>query len=54
VWRDFNGTRCPGGDSPRSIRSRRPRPGSGGALVVATHDPEVAARCDRILDLHAA
>jgi putative ABC transport system ATP-binding protein len=26
----------------------------GGALVVATHDPEVAARCDRVLDLHAA
>jgi putative ABC transport system ATP-binding protein len=25
----------------------------GGALVVATHDPEVAARCDRVLDLHA-
>jgi predicted ABC-type transport system involved in lysophospholipase L1 biosynthesis ATPase subunit len=23
----------------------------GGALVLATHDPEVAARCDRILDL---
>jgi putative ABC transport system ATP-binding protein len=23
----------------------------GGALVVATHDPEVAERCDRILDL---
>ena len=25
----------------------------GGALVVATHDPEVAERCDRILDLHS-
>jgi putative ABC transport system ATP-binding protein len=24
---------------------------AGGALVVATHDPEVAERCDRILDL---
>jgi putative ABC transport system ATP-binding protein len=23
----------------------------GGALVLATHDPEVAARCDRVLDL---
>jgi putative ABC transport system ATP-binding protein len=23
----------------------------GGALIVATHDPEVAERCDRILDL---
>ena len=23
----------------------------GGALVLATHDPEVAARCDRTLDL---
>ena len=26
----------------------------GGALVLATHDPEVAARCDRILDLRPA
>ena len=26
----------------------------GGALVLATHDPEVAAGCDRILDLSAA
>ena len=26
----------------------------GGALVVATHDPEVAERCDRILDLRPA
>jgi len=26
----------------------------GGALVMATHDPEVAERCDRILDLRAA
>ena len=24
---------------------------NGGSLVLATHDPEVAARCDRILDL---
>jgi predicted ABC-type transport system involved in lysophospholipase L1 biosynthesis ATPase subunit len=23
----------------------------GGALVLATHDPEVAERCDRVLDL---
>jgi putative ABC transport system ATP-binding protein len=23
----------------------------GGALVLATHDPEVADRCDRVLDL---
>jgi putative ABC transport system ATP-binding protein len=29
-------------------------PGRGGALVLATHDPEVAERCDRILDLRAA
>jgi putative ABC transport system ATP-binding protein len=26
----------------------------GGALVLATHDPEVAERCDRILELHPA
>jgi hypothetical protein len=26
----------------------------GGALVMATHDPEVAERCDRILDLRVA
>ena len=26
----------------------------GGALVLATHDPEVAARCDRALDLRPA
>ena len=26
----------------------------GGALVMATHDPEVAERCDRILDLRIA
>jgi putative ABC transport system ATP-binding protein len=26
----------------------------GGALVLATHDPEVAARCDRTLDLRPA
>jgi predicted ABC-type transport system involved in lysophospholipase L1 biosynthesis ATPase subunit len=26
----------------------------GGALVLATHDPEVAARCDRTLSLRAA
>lgn len=26
----------------------------GGALVLATHDPEVAARCDHIIDLRAA
>ena len=25
----------------------------GGSLILATHDPEVAARCDRILDLKA-
>ena len=24
----------------------------GGALVLATHDPEVAERCDSILELH--
>jgi putative ABC transport system ATP-binding protein len=24
---------------------------NGGALVIATHDPEVAERCDRTLDL---
>jgi putative ABC transport system ATP-binding protein len=29
-------------------------PARGGALVLATHDPEVAERCDRILDLRAA
>jgi predicted ABC-type transport system involved in lysophospholipase L1 biosynthesis ATPase subunit len=23
----------------------------GGAIVLATHDPEVAARCDRVLSL---
>jgi putative ABC transport system ATP-binding protein len=28
-------------------------PASGGALVLATHDPEVADRCDRVLDLSA-
>jgi putative ABC transport system ATP-binding protein len=26
----------------------------GGALVLATHDPDVAARCDRILDMREA
>ena len=26
----------------------------GGSLVLATHDPEVAARCDHIIDLRAA
>jgi putative ABC transport system ATP-binding protein len=26
----------------------------GGALVLATHDPEVAAGCDRVIDLRAA
>jgi putative ABC transport system ATP-binding protein len=26
---------------------------SGGSLILATHDPEVAARCDRIIDLRA-
>jgi predicted ABC-type transport system involved in lysophospholipase L1 biosynthesis ATPase subunit len=26
-------------------------PASGGALVLATHDPEVAERCDQVLDL---
>jgi putative ABC transport system ATP-binding protein len=29
-------------------------PARGGSLVLATHDPEVAERCDRILDLRAA
>jgi putative ABC transport system ATP-binding protein len=29
-------------------------PARGGGLVLATHDPEVAERCDRILDLRAA
>ncbi len=29
-------------------------PAGGGALVLATHDPEVAERCDRILDLRPA
>ena len=24
----------------------------GGALILATHDPEVADRCDNILELH--
>jgi putative ABC transport system ATP-binding protein len=28
-------------------------PARGGSLVLATHDPEVAERCDRILDLAA-
>lgn len=28
-------------------------PASGGALILATHDPEVAERCDRVLDLRA-
>ena len=27
---------------------------NGGSLILATHDPEVAARCDRILDLSGA
>jgi len=26
----------------------------GGALIVATHDPEVAEKCDRVLDLRAS
>ncbi len=26
-------------------------PAGGGALILATHDPEVASRCDRIIDL---
>jgi putative ABC transport system ATP-binding protein len=26
----------------------------GGSLVLATHDPEVAERCDRALDLREA
>lgn len=29
-------------------------PARGGALILATHDPEVAERCDRILDLRSA
>jgi putative ABC transport system ATP-binding protein len=28
-------------------------PAGGGTLILATHDPDVAARCDRILDLSA-
>lgn len=27
---------------------------SGSAIVLATHDPEVAARCDRVFELHRA
>jgi predicted ABC-type transport system involved in lysophospholipase L1 biosynthesis ATPase subunit len=26
-------------------------PATGGSLVIATHDPEVAERCDHTLDL---
>ena len=25
----------------------------GGAVVIATHDPEIAARCDRVVEVHA-
>jgi putative ABC transport system ATP-binding protein len=28
--------------------------GHGGAVVLATHDPEVAERCDHVLDLRVA
>jgi putative ABC transport system ATP-binding protein len=28
-------------------------PARGGSLILATHDPEVAERCDRVLDLRA-
>ena len=32
------------------LRRERP-PADGGSIVLATHDPEVSARCDRVLSL---
>jgi len=50
------GSRSPVPRAPGAPAGRAGHPGvvtGGGALVVATHDPEVAVRCDRVLDLHA-